>query len=127
MNRLSDKAKEIVLGTEFLDYDPEYVSLVDVVCKLAAYEDTGLEPEEVAKLARVKDDGRLVVLPCKVGDYVYDICNGTPYQTRVLQFVMFQDGHVACRTVSSFPNVDQFGERIFLTLEEAEKALEGVE
>lgn len=58
--------------------------------RLAAYEDTGLEPEEVVKnylttvdiremggidhlreLAQAEQDGRLVVLPCKVGDTVY--------------------------------------------------------
>lgn len=36
--------------------------------RLAAYEDTGLEPEEVAALAEAEQDGRLVVLPCKVGE-----------------------------------------------------------
>lgn len=39
--------------------------------RLAAYEDTGLEPEEVAELAQAKQDGRLVVLPFKVGDKVW--------------------------------------------------------
>lgn len=53
--------------------------------RLAAYEDTRLEPEEITamrhtldeyhKLAdpllRAQADGRLVVLPCKVGDTVY--------------------------------------------------------
>lgn len=44
--------------------------------KLAAYEETGLAPEEVAALAKVKDEGRLVELPCKVGDTVYEITQG---------------------------------------------------
>jgi hypothetical protein len=42
-----------------------------IINALAAYEDTGLTPEEVAELAKAKADGRLVVLPCKVGDTVY--------------------------------------------------------
>ena len=43
--------------------------------KLAAYEDSGLSPEEVQELAKAKAEGRLVVLPCKVGDTVYAIVN----------------------------------------------------
>ena len=72
---------------------------------LAAYEDTGMEPEEIkqmcalarlnsnifdndfgnhiAELIVAERDGRLVVLPCKVGDTVYilrgDVHNG--YET----------------------------------------------
>ena len=36
--------------------------------RLAAYEETGLEPEE---LAQAKKKGRLVVLPCSIGDPVF--------------------------------------------------------
>lgn len=64
----------------------------------------------------------VIVPPCKVGDTVYDIWDGTAYATRVLHFVYFGD-YWACRTVSSFPTVGEFGERIFLTKEEAEQAL----
>jgi hypothetical protein len=49
--------------------------------RLAAYEDTGLAPAEVAELAKAKADGRLVVLPCKVGDTVFTIeldCKDNP-------------------------------------------------
>ena len=60
-----------------------------IYARLAAYEDTGLEPEEIyearfliaaqrdpQKLARLRElvladqDGRLEVLPCKVGDHI---------------------------------------------------------
>ena len=41
--------------------------------RLAAYEDTGLNPEE---LAQAKKKGRLVVLPCDVKDTVYVIDPG---------------------------------------------------
>lgn len=41
--------------------------------RLAAYEDTEMEPERVAELAQAERDGRLVVLPCKVGDTVYRV------------------------------------------------------
>ena len=85
MERLSDTAIEIIneLHTERLDYSSEYIPLIDAANRLDAYEDTGLEPEEIyevrfliaaqrdpQKLARLRElvladqDGRLVVLPC---------------------------------------------------------------
>lgn len=75
------------------------------VDRLAAYEDTDLEPEAVAQLKKIAEifncdasdpaqlkalydklqelaqaerDGRLVVLPCKVGDTVYEVYH--PYK-----------------------------------------------
>lgn len=49
MDRLSDKAIEIInqLHTERLDYDSEYIPLIDAAQRLEEYENTGLEPEEV--------------------------------------------------------------------------------
>ena len=49
MERLSDAAIEIIneLHTERLDYSSEYIPLIDAANRLAAYEDTGLEPEEI--------------------------------------------------------------------------------
>lgn len=40
------------------------------ILRLSTYEDTGLEPEE---LAQAEKEGRLVVLPCNVGDTVFVI------------------------------------------------------
>ena len=97
MERLSDQAIEIIneLHTERLDYSSEYIPLIDAANRLAAYEDTGLEPEEFKKAfnegallkltaqhlgttpdrlhewAKAEQEGRLVVLPCKVGDPVW--------------------------------------------------------
>ena len=50
MERLSDAAIEIIneLHTERLDYSSEYIPLIDAANRLAAYEDTGLEPDEIA-------------------------------------------------------------------------------
>lgn len=73
---------------------------------------------------KLAQEGRLFVAPCKIGDYVFDIADGTPYKTRVLSFSCYGDGW-AVRTVSSFPDVREFGTRIFLTLAEAEAALKG--
>ena len=75
MERLSDTAIEIIneLHTERLDYYSEYIPLIDAANRLAAYEDTGLEPENMAHWMdyfRAECEGRLVVLPCKVGDHI---------------------------------------------------------
>ena len=90
MERLSDTAIEIIneLHTERLDYSSEYIPLIDAANSLAAYEDTGMEPEDLnrafnetailklaAQVLRTTPDhlrdliqaeqaGRLVVLPC---------------------------------------------------------------
>ena len=52
MERLSDTAIEIIneLHTERLDYSSEYIPLIDAANSLAAYEDTGLEPEEIERV-----------------------------------------------------------------------------
>lgn len=52
MERLSDRAIEIIneLHRERLDYDSEYLPLIDCANKCQCYEDTGLEPEEIQVL-----------------------------------------------------------------------------
>ena len=52
MERLSDRAIEIIneLHTERLDYESEYLPLIDCAIKCQAYEDTGLEPEEIKQV-----------------------------------------------------------------------------
>ena len=49
MERLSDTAIEIIneLHTERLDYSSEYIPLIDAANRLAAYEDTCLEPQDI--------------------------------------------------------------------------------
>lgn len=49
MERFSDRAIEIIdeLHTERLDYKSEYIPLIDCAQRCAAYEDTGLAPEEI--------------------------------------------------------------------------------
>ena len=64
MNRLTKRHNTGVSWNGNPDHSTQvrYRELLD---RLAAYEDTGLTPEEVAELAKAKADGRLVVLPCK--------------------------------------------------------------
>ena len=106
--------------------------------RLMQYEDTGLTPERCAEFARadaegryivMRDaeqagnallrelseadkDGRLVVLPCKVGDTVY-ILRRT-----------FDGADVVGETELWWTDIPQLGKTVFLTREEAEAALE---
>ena len=101
----------------------------DIIDKLAEYE-------------TAEDEGRLVVLPCKPWDKVYalfiiDVIDKKPiykiFQTKVTKITIDR-----FRVLFSFETLDQnkynsegtmeaFGETVFLTREEAEKALEEME
>ena len=138
--------------------DHDYVSAAH---RLAAYEDTGLEPEEVLpkdkadeialKLMRLVDlenfcsytrlrelaeadkAGRVVVTPCKVGDTVYEVTNRktiSEYRVKEICVELFCT-FIGWDIVAGFVNksvfgvsVDEIGKTVFLTREEAEKALE---
>lgn len=119
--------------------------------RLKAYEDTGLTPERCAEFARadaegryivMRDakqegvarlrelaeadrDGRLVVLPCKVGDTLFRVYAGEILEHKVgnMRYLAIQgrwdiDTTPFCSYVES-----SIGKTIFLTREEAEKAL----
>ncbi len=107
-----------------------------VVERLAAYEETGLTPEEIAELAEAKRDERLVVLPCKLSpapngnNLVYFIDDGklyddTPYEA----IVGFNSGEgeisvsISCAENGLDFEESDIGKTVFLTEEEAEKAL----
>lgn len=121
---------------------------------LAAYEGTGLEPESVEvlklsmmgktiaeikefnglpvdrlrELAEADKDGRLVVLPCKVGDVLYRASPSGVVVHRVVNVVY--RGLTSRWYIDTIPNLpyasEELGKTTFLTREEAEKALEGM-
>ena len=131
----------------------------DLYGRLKAYEDTGMYPESVEalklsmmdkaiseitefdglpidrlrELAEADKDGRVVVLPCKVGDVVYGFHNNR--QTilpMVAKWIETNDDRwtVAAQYTPMAPNFYQlsdFGKTVFLTREEAEKALQEME
>ena len=113
-------------------------ALGSYVDRLAAYEDTGLSPEEIQELAKAKADGRLVVLPCKVGDTVYvavkewdaRYCLKSSFvpcvrEGTVAHICISHKGIIVCVTVKGeYSEYYEFGKTVFLTREEAEKALE---
>ena len=60
---------------DLIEGKSDFDGLTEAVNRLAEYEDSGLSPEEVQEIAKAKADGRLVVLPIKVGESVYAIVN----------------------------------------------------
>jgi hypothetical protein len=98
----------------------------EAITRLAAYEDSGLSPEEVQELAKAKADGRLVELPVKVGDTIYfpDHYNKR-VDSRLITGIRQNTSGTwqAIGGLLCFP-FSSFGVSIFLTREAAEKALE---
>ena len=123
--------------------------------RLAAYEDTGLTSQEVIsmhgewrammsvlnsigggytrlrELAKADKEGRVVVLPCKVGDVVYGFYGEKTILPMVAKWIETDtDGWcIAAQYVPMAPRFyrfSDFGKTVFLTREEAEKALEAM-
>lgn len=132
--------------------------------RLAAYEDTGLEPQvitetqewmrpisfnRIREIMNAEAEGRLVVLPCKVGDTVYRICpkcndkhdgscencawRSCMTNCGCTTYGLWGDGQFPpdkCTIVpyrvfwNYIPNmIEKFGKTVFLTSEEAEEVL----
>jgi hypothetical protein len=100
----------------------------EAITRLAAYEDSGLSPEEVQELAKAKADGRLIVLPCKVRDTVYVIIDSVdmPYvrQEKVIAIEFWNKNGAITLFIRTPHGLFEFGKTVFLTREVAEKALE---
>jgi len=103
--------------------------LMEISRRLAAYEDSNLSPEEVQELAKAKADGRLVVLPCKAGDVVWKTKAvfsyfPKPVEDRVERIVISSNEILVCCTSGAKFSIGSIGKTVFLSREEAEKALE---
>ena len=132
--------------------------------RLAAYEETGLTPEESKRMSNIlmdvgidyncsweyvknwllddrlrelneaDKDGRVVVLPCKVGDTVWANLDGMRHPRKcVIEFANI-GSHVTTIVFSAVDglreqygvNPNSFGKTVFITSEEAEAALEAM-
>ena len=140
---------------DLIEEKSDFDGLTEAINRLAEYEDSGLSPEEVQELkvgvkicedcwnhAQAKADGRLVVLPCKVGSDLWSIerartkctahgeeyseysCQGCeePCDSVITQKIrrVKEASHM---TIAHFMQSGCFGKTVFLTREEAEKAL----
>ena len=105
--------------------------LSNAIARLAAYEETGLEPEE---LAQAKKKGRIVVLPCDVGDKLYDVTLGEVREKIVISLSMLLSKSVNHLVIhaENFRNavtsyeLQDIGKTVFLTREAAEAALDAM-
>nr|DAF16002.1 MAG TPA: hypothetical protein [Caudoviricetes sp.] len=129
---------------------------VERFLRLAAYEDTGLEPEEIdmdheaaetlrqlcrgcdldrlEELAEADKDGRVVVLPCKVGQRVFALLDSDKHisECEVKRIGLGNEiGFVGLEPIGARGreygvSLNGFGKTVFLTSEEAKKALEAM-
>ena len=77
------------------------------------------------QLAKADKDGRLAVLPCKVGNTVYFTLLGKIIEKQVFSIVSFSNStRIYCSGTSEYFRPEDIGKTFFLTREEAEKALE---
>lgn len=94
--------------------------------------------DRLRELAEADKDGRVVVLPCKVGDTVWIVgAVRKLYSAKVRTFFCGHtsavrgnddDGHIhMIRTTECDIPMQKFGKTVFLTREEAEKALREME
>lgn len=91
------------------------------------FEATGKEAKHFCDILRAEDDGRLVILPCKVGDTVWYIPSGTrKIYSGVCHCVSIQRGGVNIHLYDfDGDNATYSANRVFLTREEAEAAMKG--
>ena len=126
----------------------ECESFGDIVRRLAAYEDTGLEPGEIekamdivksavsafedfgvdrlAELAQADREGRCIVLPCKKGDTVWRIVHdAAPHITKDrCTDIKYENRDIWVHLIGDrVMGGWNFGKLLFLTREDAEAAL----
>ena len=105
-------------------------------CKQAREIEEGLSGEDysisrMVELMNADKIGRIVVLPCNVGDTVWRIVrDGEPHITRdAVRDMYFADEMTLCIELvgGRVTFTEKFGKTVFLTREEAEEALQEME
>ena len=154
MERLTSRNEDCVSVNGHGLYHLTMTEVVQMADRLAAYEDTGLTPEEIKapftedtminlaaqalgveadrlrELAEADKDGRCVVLPCRQGDELWTYCNH-PVK-RVYSFTVSDVSTLNGRTVLNTLGLgtirpEDIGITVFLSREEAEKDLQEME
>ena len=83
--------------------------------------------DRLEKLAEADRDGRLVVLPCKMGDTVYFALLGRIIEKQVFSIVLFSNStRIYCDGTSEYFRPEDIGKTFFLTREAADRALEAM-
>ena len=95
----------------------------------------GVELSRLRELAEADKAGRCVVLPCKVGDTAYYLNRPVILDFEVIGYMVDERGawsfmgehldKTTGDTYSCCPDTEKVGKTVFLTREEAERAMEG--
>lgn len=97
---------------------------------------TGIIPNRLRELAEADKDGRVVVLPCKVGDMLYEVTGRktiSVYKVKAIRvelFGLFIEWGIVEGFVWQYLNginANEIGKTVFFTREEAERALQEME
>lgn len=120
-------------ATEY--WDDKAVRMPNIDPVTAAAEALGMSPDRLRELAQAKKKGRLVVLPCDVGDKLYDVTLGEVREKIVISLSMLLSKSVNHLVIhaENFRNavtsyeLQDIGKTVFLTREAAEAALEKME
>ena len=131
-NRLLDRLvgyEDTGLTPEEIDMDHEAAETLRQLCR-------GCDLDRLEKLAEADKDERVVVPPCKVGDRLYEVTGRktiSVYKVKAIRVELF-GLFIEWDIVEGFVwqslagiNAGEIGKTVFLTREEAEKALKEVE
>lgn len=101
----------------------------------SAFSDDTSKAERIRELLKADRDGRLVVPPCKAGDTVYEVTSRktiSEYRVKAIRvelFCTFIEWDIVAgfvdKSIFGVP-VNEIGKTVFLTREEAGKALEAM-
>lgn len=94
MELYSERAIKIIneLHTERLDYESEYVPLIDAANALKEFEGLGTA-EELAALKQAQSEGRLYIAPCPDGTPIYYLP-----EDEMIDLEMFESGEILSDT-----------------------------
>lgn len=86
---------------------------------------------KLGEYEKSEEQGLLVRFPCKVGDSLYCIIEGTVKKLKACSFIISGSGIIDIDleyedAFCCIRYIKRFGENVFLTREEAEKKLEGM-
>lgn len=145
------KVDEHTTRRTLIDAQAVRESAMEIYYKLKAYEDTGLNPENIKvlklasmgkaiaeitefegvpiarlrELAEADKAGCVVVLPCKMGDTVYIPLLGRIIDKRVITIIINHGSRIVyCAETSLRFCPEDIGKTVFLTREDAESVLE---
>ena len=115
------KVYDLLDPVDIIDNEYSKINFEKMITKLGEYED-------------LEEQGLLVKLPCKVGDTVYSITRNFISEYKICSFEKYLEGFFfnwSCekgiyKNIRGFTSFE-IGKTVFLTKEEAEKALKEME